>query len=197
MEPTTNIPVTKTALVQKRVRPWFLKIGWLNGLMLLLNGVFAVLSLVMVIGENSRDGWMGLLLFGGGTAFLSYTHWRACQPQPRESVAFDDVGVTRKMLTGKRATIRWDEVDRIRIFTSDEGPFTEDMFWVFENAAQTKGCFIENGANGLKQLLAHIQTFEGFDNLKVIEASGSTSVADFVLWTRPAPALAAPPNPAA
>jgi hypothetical protein len=197
MEPTTNIPVAQTGLVQKRARPWFLKIGWFNGLMLLLNGVFAVLSLVMVIGENSRDGWMGLLLFGGGTAFLSYTHWRACQPQPREKVTFDDVSVTRKLLTGKLETIRWDEVDRIRIVTTDEGPFSEDMFWVFENAAQTKGCFIENGAEGLKPLLSHIQTFKGFDNFKVIEASGSTRNAEFVVWTKAAPASASPPTPAA
>lgn len=152
--------------------------------MLLLNGVFAVLSLVMVVGENSRDAWMGLLFFGGGTAFLSYHHWRQCQPQPRECVTFDDIGITRKMLTGKLESIRWDELSKISIFTTDEGPLVEDMFWVFENAAQTKGCFIENGADGLSDLLKHIQTFEGFDNLQVVEASGSTRVAKFVVWAK-------------
>lgn len=197
MEPITNIPAAQTAAKKKKGRPWFLKIGWFNGLMLLLNLVFAVLCLVWVLGENSRDAWMGFLFFGGGTAFLGYSHWRACQPQPRESVAFDEVGVTRKMLTGKRETIRWDEVNRIRIVTTDDGLFSEDMFWVFENAAQTKGCFVENGAEGLRDLLKHIQTFEGFNNLNVVEASGSTRNAEFIVWTRPAPASALLPNPAA
>jgi hypothetical protein len=65
------------------------------------------------------------------------------------------------------------------------GPFVEDMFWVFEGSAdakeKSKGCFVENGADGFKALLSHIQTFEDFDNMQVIEAVGSTKLAYFLL----------------
>jgi hypothetical protein len=184
MKSVANIPSTK---------PWYKRLGIVNIVMLLVNLAFALAGLVMVIDLNSRDAWGAFLFFGGCATFLAYCMWDRLKPVPRERVDFDAVGITRTMINGEKETITWQALETIIILTTDAGPFVEDMFWVFEGKTddkaeakeKSKGYFVENGAEGFKALLSHIQTFEGFDNMQVIEAVGSTKLAYFLVWTKP------------
>jgi hypothetical protein len=168
----------KSSQSKSELKPWFKRLGIINIVMFLANFAFAIAGLVMVIDLNNQEAWEVFLFFGIGATFLAYCMWQRLQPEPRERVSFDTVGITRVMSSGKLEKITWQELDTITILTTDTGPFAEDMFWVFECKSPRKGCF--------KALLSHIQTFEGFDNMQLIEAVGSTKLAYFLVWTKPA-----------
>jgi hypothetical protein len=78
--------------------------------------------------------------------------------------------------------IRWDELVRIRIRTTNEGPFFEDLFWVFETAANS--CMVP-GQLVTSALFDRLGKLEGVDFSAVIEAQGSTDNGEFQVWARP------------
>ncbi|MET0210590.1 MAG: hypothetical protein ABW220_16200 [Burkholderiaceae bacterium] len=98
------------------------------------------------------------------------------------SVTFDDVGVTRTMKDGRTESARWDQLDEVRVMTTDEGPWGEDVYILL--IAGSGGCAVPQGAAGSSQLVERLGKLAGFDNGKFIEAMGSTSNAEFVCWRR-------------
>jgi hypothetical protein len=113
---------------------------------------------------------MGVLDFLGGTP-----------PEP-ERVSFDDAAVTRWMPGGRTERVRWDELEEVGIVTTDEGPWTEDVYWMLRGA--NGGCAVGSEAQGMDALLERLQQLPGFDNEAVIRAMGSTENATFVCWRR-------------
>jgi hypothetical protein len=99
-----------------------------------------------------------------------------------ERVRFDATHIVRTMSDGRSETIEWRDVSKITIVTSDAGPAVEDVYWEFASAKSERGCLVANGAEGMRELLAHIQRFPGFDNRRVAEAMGSTTSNEFVVW---------------
>lgn len=84
-----------------------------------------------------------------------------------------------------REQIRWDDVEEIRIITTDGGPYSEDVFFALVDD-QKKGCLIPHDAAVHYKLLERLQSrFDGLDNEGVIGAMGSTSNANFLIWRRP------------
>lgn len=81
---------------------------------------------------------------------------------------------------GTIESIGWDDLRRVEVVTTDQGPFLPDSFWVLTgNETQ---CTIAQGANGESSLLERLQTLSGFDNDVLISAIGSTSNARFLCW---------------
>ncbi len=110
----------------------------------------------------------------------------------------DRVSVTPEVVTrfrpdGVQETVRWEDLAEVGIITTDEGPWSEDVFWLLIGSDGTSGCAVPQGAEGANELLAALQKLPGFDNKTVIEAMGSTSNARFVCWKRNAQ-RSAPPN---
>lgn len=101
-----------------------------------------------------------------------------------ERVEFDDDIIIRHLPDGSSENIRWNEIDQVTILTTDQGPWSEDAFWVLENTGGTKGCMIGNGAKGFPELLDRLQTLPGFRDETVVEAMGTTSNKRFVAWRR-------------
>jgi hypothetical protein len=99
-----------------------------------------------------------------------------------ERVEFDEQELRRFMRNGTKESIRWDELHEIGIVTTDEGPWAEDVFWLFLNADRSKGCAVPNGADGFPALLERIQTLPGFNNEAVVQAMGSAENNQFLIW---------------
>ena len=115
-------------------------------------------------------------------AFLIFLEPRL-RKQARETVQVDENGVLR--VDGPvREQIKWDEVVEIRIITTDEGPFREDVFFALVGT-NGKGCLVPHDAAARTKLLEELQVrFAGLDNVTLIKAMGSTSNDNFLVWKK-------------
>lgn len=91
----------------------------------------------------------------------------------------DDLGV-RQQLAGTVAEVKWEELEAIDIVTTDEGPFVEDVFWVFHG--RQGGCVIPGELGS--RILDFANRFPDWDTSAVVTAMGSTGNARFRVWTR-------------
>lgn len=106
-------------------------------------------------------------------------------------VSVDDEGIRcRDARRDQRVT--WSNLIRITIFTTDEGPFADDLFWAFEDA-HGGSCIVPGSAAG--PLFDWLARIPGVDYEAIIEAQGSTDHARFRIWSG-VPG-AAVPSPAA
>lgn len=108
----------------------------------------------------------------------------ACQ------TTLDDQGV-RRDLGATVEQVAWDDLVRVSILTTDEGPLCEDFFWVLQGAGGT-GCVVPMGDAQRVGLLQRLQQLPGFDSEAVIAASTSTEHATFVCWEDSAARLNGP-----
>ncbi|HOX45985.1 MAG TPA: hypothetical protein PK668_20450 [Myxococcota bacterium] len=87
--------------------------------------------------------------------------------------------------------VRWADLVRVTIRTTDQGPITEDMFWVL-HAQDGTGCVVGSELSPGQGLLAWLQRLPGFDNQAVIDASSCTEDKEFLCWQgKPGDGLAA------
>jgi len=109
---------------------------------------------------------------------------------PVDEVEVSDLGVTRRFgpRLGKKRQERvlWDELVRVVIVTTDEGPATEDFFFLLEGR-DGSGVAVSNALAVKHGLVAILQRrLGGFDNRAIIEASGSTRARRFLVWQKQA-----------
>jgi len=97
-------------------------------------------------------------------------------------VTFGDDAVELRWPRGPNETVRWSDVQRIVIRTTDRGPFDEDVFFVLEAAEDT--FVIPQGADGVTELVERIQQLPGFNNEALIESMGCTDKKLFLCWER-------------
>lgn len=83
---------------------------------------------------------------------------------------------------GKTEALRWEDLQEVGIWTTDEGPAQEDVYWML--IGTDGGCAVSGSAEGIKELLKRLQQLPGFDNEAVIKAMGCTSNNKFVCWKR-------------
>jgi hypothetical protein len=101
---------------------------------------------------------------------------RPHSPFPR--VTADDDHVVCEVAEGRRDAIAWRDLAEVRIVTSNDGPFAEDVFFVL--IARGNG-FVVPHAN-VDGILPRLQKLPGFDHRRMIEAMGSTEDASFTVW---------------
>jgi hypothetical protein len=98
-------------------------------------------------------------------------------------VKFDERAIDVVYSTGERRRVEWDEITRVRIRTTDEGPFLPDVFWAIHAGGDEPVVVFPGGASGESELLVELQRkLPGFNNNALIRAMTSTSNADFLLW---------------
>jgi hypothetical protein len=98
------------------------------------------------------------------------------------TVRFDENCVTRELDDGRTEIIRWEDLQEVRIVTTDEGPFCDDVYWVL--TGDSSALVLPSESVGMDNLLARLQVLAGFDNQAVIDAMGSVDNAQFVCWLR-------------
>ncbi len=99
-------------------------------------------------------------------------------------VATDEAGIHFARASGIHEFIRWSEVARVLIRTTDKGPFDDDVFFVLETTRES--LVIPQPARGCAELLRELQKLPGFDNNRVIAAMGCTDNREFLCWEREA-----------
>jgi hypothetical protein len=84
----------------------------------------------------------------------------------------------------KEVAIKYADLDRVTIDTTDQGPWIPDCFWVMK-LASGREVIIENDDPGAMVLLVALQkTLPGFDNGAVVKAMASTDYNSFLAWDK-------------
>ncbi len=80
--------------------------------------------------------------------------------------------------------VRWEDLREVSIVTTNEGPWLEDVFWVFVGSDGSAACVVPQGAEGADEVFGHVEKLAGYDDQQVIKAMGSTDNAKFIVWKR-------------
>ncbi|MHA1999402.1 MAG: hypothetical protein ACTSU9_14885 [Promethearchaeota archaeon] len=83
----------------------------------------------------------------------------------------------------KETEIRYVDIIRISIKTTDDGPFLPDCFWYIETKKHT--IILENEDPSMSLILPKFQALDGFDNEGVIKAMTSVDYNEFIVYERP------------
>jgi len=99
-----------------------------------------------------------------------------------DSVRVDEQGLTARINGGPELRLEFQNLQRVTIRTTDEGPFAEDVFWILTTHNQV--CIIPQSAEGQVELFDQLLKLPGFDCQAMIVAMSSTNNAEFECWTR-------------
>ncbi|MBL1074948.1 hypothetical protein JK358_11145 [Nocardia sp. 2] len=100
-------------------------------------------------------------------------------------VEITDTFVRRTLADGRVEEVAWNELAEVRIITTADGPFADDVFFVLIGATG-KGCVVPHSAADTA-FLARLQALPGFDGDKVVEAMVSVADRQFLVWRRTDP----------
>ncbi|WP_280268285.1 hypothetical protein [Nocardia wallacei] len=101
-------------------------------------------------------------------------------------VEINDRFVRRTLDNGRIEEVAWHDLSEVRIITTADGPFADDVFFVLIGA-KGNGCVVPHSAADTA-FLVRLQRLPGFDNAKVIEAMSSVTDRQFLVWRRGSPA---------
>ena len=102
--------------------------------------------------------------------------------QPSIVITEDSITGAAPGSGGGTETIRWDELTEVRVTTTSEGPFTEDVFFVM--LAGDRSCIVPQ-SKASDEFVGRLQELPGFDNRQMAVAMTSTTDAEFVCWRLP------------
>ncbi|MFI1915290.1 hypothetical protein [Nocardia sp. NPDC020380] len=100
-------------------------------------------------------------------------------------VEINDTFVRRTLADGRVEEVAWTELAEVRLITTADGPFADDVFFVLIGATG-KGCVVPHSAADTA-FLSKLQRLPGFDNEKVLEAMLTVADRQFLVWRRPLP----------
>jgi hypothetical protein len=84
--------------------------------------------------------------------------------------------------------IPWRNVEKIEIFTSDDGPWSEDLWWLFYLKDREDPIDVPNGSKGITKIFDVLKSqFDNANMEEIANAIGSTNVAVFEIWTSKPP----------
>ena len=98
------------------------------------------------------------------------------------SVQIDDWGVRR--LDASNEAIAWADIVQVAIVTTDEGPWSEDLFFLLEGAEGTGVAIAGALAQECGLIAALQQRLPGLDNDAIIRSAASAGNARFLVWRR-------------
>jgi hypothetical protein len=116
-----------------------------------------------------------------GVSLLLTMRWLAPTEPAGEVVLVDDQGVRRHTTDGREERIAWDDLVQVSIVTTEEGPFSDDLFFLLQ-ADDGTGCIIASEQAEETGLVGRLQRLPRFDNEALLQASGCTVDAHFICW---------------
>ncbi len=160
--------------------------------------IFASLALaaggIRMVAQGDSGGWGIAGFFGACALALAAIPLRRNRkpgepsvyslPSTRESLVIDDTGVRRD--TGKiKEAVRWDELAEVWIITTDDGPFSEDVFFALCDT-KGNGVLVAQGLASVHDLLRVLQDrLPTLDNEQIIRAMVCAENARFLIWQAP------------
>lgn len=113
--------------------------------------------------------------------FISEFLKSLAKPRLTENVKVNNEELIREISDGTIERVRWEDLKSVTIVTTDQGPFLEDVFFVFET--KDAGVVISQEWSVKLKLLDLMETkLEGVDNEQFIAAMGCTDNARFTIW---------------
>lgn len=101
-----------------------------------------------------------------------------------ERVECDNDKIVRYVPDGSIESVEWSMLNEIRIITTDEGPWSEDIYWLFIGINESEGCAVSNSAEGFSKLFDYFENLSGFKDDIVVKAMGCTTNASFTVWEK-------------
>ena len=133
----------------------------------------------------SAAGLLWAMVAGGGFALVGsgiLLLLAAClRPRPPQVSTYEGLEIEQAHLRWQGQTLRWSELTRIQIITTDQGPFADDLFWTFE-AKSGESCIIPGQAIG-GTFFDRLEQLPDVDYGQIILAQGSCENATFLVWT--------------
>lgn len=167
------------------IRPEVRALFWRHHELIISVGLCALGVWSILYGDWLLKGLGAVLaLFGGGVAWTAWRRTRlttAAQDGPGV-VEVDERQITYFTPSGGGA-VSINDLARVTIVTSDQGPFLEDVHWLLEeNGGNT--VLIPNSAEGAAQLFDALSPLKGVDFEAAIRAMASTTNDSFVIWAK-------------
>jgi hypothetical protein len=147
-------------------------------LLLLLGGGFSVEP------DDYKAKWGLGLLAVCALAFAAQPYLRA-RRTPVELLEVSSWGIRRTLGPQINEATSWDDLVKVEIVTTANGPAAEDVFFML-HAKDGSGVMVPHSLALKNKLLDALQTrLQGFDNHALIEAMGCTEDRKFLVWTKP------------
>lgn len=126
--------------------------------------------------------WVTALI--GAALFIEGVR-RARLPQNSGGVGVVDVDERQITYFGPHGggAISINELARVKVYTTDQGPAVSDFFWQFTDAAGQR-LTIPGDAENASALFDALTVLPGADYEQVIKASGSAEPGEFLVWER-------------
>jgi len=102
-------------------------------------------------------------------------------PQLTYHYTVNEKELVRMALDGSLSKFSWTDLAAVRIVTTDQGPFMEDVFFVLETK-QGQCIVIDHSASLASGLTDQLAKLPCYNFQAVIEAMGSTDNASFLVW---------------
>jgi len=132
--------------------------------------------------RGDQIGIVFVVLVAALVALLASRARRAPDGEALWFVRFDAETVSVTIPNPSLQSVRWDEITRIQVRTTDEGPWAPDVLWGLHRAEGDPVIHL-NGATGLQELLGEMgHRLPDIRHDEVIWAMGTTSNAIFVVW---------------
>jgi hypothetical protein len=106
----------------------------------------------------------------------------ALQPESQFIVRLSDAEVVCQRPDGRTECVAWDDLQRVEILNTPDGPFLPDVFWILNGT--DSGCVIPWGATGERDLLERLGRLPRFDSDAVINAASRTDDAVTLCWEK-------------
>lgn len=84
----------------------------------------------------------------------------------------------------KEVDIKYADLVRVTIDTTDQGPYIPDCFWVLTHASGREIIIENDDVDAIVMLGAIQKALAGFDNAAVVKAMMSTDYASFLAWQK-------------
>ncbi len=83
---------------------------------------------------------------------------------------------------GAEKSVLWNDLLQIVVETTDEGPWLEDMYYIFYTTSEP--LVVPSESRGVSELVSKIAGLPGFDQAQYFAAVGSTDNKQFLVWKK-------------
>lgn len=79
-------------------------------------------------------------------------------------------------------TIRWDDIDEIKLSNNDSGPWGIDIWMVL--VGKNSHCQIPHGSKGFDEIYEIVSKYKNFNFNNLMESMSCTENKEFLLWSK-------------
>lgn len=148
-------------------------------------GVVLAVACALLASEGAMPWWVAIIFIVVGGILGTVIFIAGPRPYINQ-LEITEHGITRrfgpKFRSKKQESVTWNDLSKVEIDTTNDGPFSEDFFYMLYGK-NGNGVVVTNRLAVEHNLLAELQKrLPGLDNRAVALASGCTENRSFVIW---------------